>query len=150
MSGIGGWFRQLGYRLRAGMQRFMTGRYGTDTLNMTLLGVGVVICHLDYSVVWRYFSWSNQTLAMIALWTAAVYLARKHKNYWICALPATFMSAVSMTYFVAAPECLGLLWIPMGLAYSVYYPIAVVVGVGFVVLFLGIFLKSTKSTTLAK
>ena len=119
-------------------------------LTLPILGVGTLICQIDYSVVWRYFTWANQTLAMIALWAAAMYLFRNNKNHWICTVPAVFMSAVSMTYFVAAPECLGLLWIPMGLAYSVYYPIAVVVGVGFAVLFLGIFLKSTKSTTLAK
>jgi len=49
-----------------------------------------------------------------------------------------------MTYFIAAPECLGLLWTPLGLAYEVYYPIALVGGAGFAVLFLGIFLKATK------
>jgi hypothetical protein len=54
------------------------------------------------------------------------------------------MSAVSMTYFIAAPECLGLLWTPMGLAYEVYYPIACVAGIGFAVLFFAIFMKAAK------
>jgi carbon starvation protein CstA len=81
---------------------------------------------------------------MIALWAAAMYLFENKKNHWICTIPATFMSAVSMTYFIAAPECLGLLWTPMGLAYEVYYPIALVGGAMFAVLFLGIFLKATK------
>ena len=94
-----------------------------------LLGVGGVICHLDYSMVWRYFSWSNQTLAMIALWAASVYLAQNGKNYKICSYPATFMTAVSVTYFFSAPECLGILWSAMGLGMSVYYPIAVVAGI---------------------
>ena len=30
-------------------------------------------------------------------------------NYWICVVPATFMSAVSMTYFMMAGECMGLI-----------------------------------------
>ena len=59
------------------------------------------------------------------------------------------MSAVSMTYFIAAPECLGLLWTPMGLAYEVYYPIALVGGALFAVLFLGIFMKSIKKQGIA-
>ena len=72
-------------------------------LCVPLLAVGAFVGHLDYAVVWRYFSWTNQTLAMIVLWTASMYLFREKKNYWITAVPATFMSAVSMTYFFCAP-----------------------------------------------
>jgi carbon starvation protein CstA len=108
-------------------------------LTVPMLAIGAVICHIDYSIVWRYFSWSNQTLAMIALWAASVYLAQNKKNYWLTAVPATFMTGVSLTYFFAAPECMGLLWKPMGLAFETYYPIAVVVGLasaaGLLVLF---------------
>lgn len=112
-------------------------------MTVPLLGVGAVICHMDYSMVWRYFSWSNQTLAMIALWAAAVYLARQHKNFWICAIPAAFMSAVSLTYFTAAGECLGILWNALSIPMSVYYPIAVGVGIAAACLFMFIFLKKT-------
>ncbi len=113
-------------------------------LTIPLLGAGAIICQVDYSIIWRYFSWANQTLAMIALWAAAMYLLENKRNYWICAIPATFMSGVSMTYFVAAPECLGLLWKPMGLSFEVYYPIALVVGLICAVGFLAIFLKAAK------
>ena len=122
-------------------------------LTVPLLGIGAIICQIDYSVVWRYFSWSNQTLAMIALWAAAMYLAQNKRNYWICAVPATFMTGVSITYFFAAGECLGLLWKPMGIAESVYYPIAVVAGVIAAVGFLALFLKKSakyKTSTLAQ
>ena len=90
---------------------------------------------IDYQIIWRYFSWSNQTLAMIVLWAAAMYLAQNKKNYWIAAVPATFMSAVSATYFVMAPECLGL--IP-GLTdnAAVGYPVGIVVAIAFLALFL--------------
>mgnify|MGYP007020998344 FL=1 len=44
---------------------------------------------------------------MIVLWAASMYLFKEKKNFWITAVPATFMSAVSSTYFVLAPECLG-------------------------------------------
>ena len=114
-------------------------------LTAPLLGVGAIICHVDYSMVWRYFTWCNQTLAMIMLWAAAVYLAQHHKNHWICSLPAAFMSAVSMTYFVVAPECLGLLWGSVGLEMSAYYPIGVVFGVVVAVGLLAFFLKKIKA-----
>jgi len=45
-----------------------------------------------------------QSLAMIVLWAASMYLFKEKKNYWITAVPATFMSAVSCTYFVLAPS----------------------------------------------
>lgn len=44
MNGIGGWFRQLTQKLAMGTRRFMQGRYGTDKLNMAILGAGFVIC----------------------------------------------------------------------------------------------------------
>lgn len=60
-----------------------------------------------FQIVWRYFSWSNQTLAMISLWVATAYLIKKGKTKYgslITALPAVFMSAVSLTYILMAPE----------------------------------------------
>ena len=94
-----------------------------------LLLAGAVISQLDYNVIWRYFSWSNQTLAMIALWTASMYLFKNKKFYWITVIPATFMSAVSVTYFFYAPECLNL-------GTKIAYPIGIIAAV----VFLGIFL----------
>jgi carbon starvation protein CstA len=100
-----------------------------------VLGFGNTLGFIDYQIIWRYFSWSNQTLAMIVLWAAAMYLAQNKKNFWIAAVPATFMSAVSATYFVMAPECLGL--IP-GLTdnAAVGYPVGIVVAIAFLALFL--------------
>ncbi|MBO7238132.1 MAG: carbon starvation protein A [Elusimicrobiaceae bacterium] len=77
-------------------------------LSIPLLLAGVIISQLPYDVIWRYFSWSNQTLAMIVLWTATVYLYRKKRNYFLALVPAVFMTAVSGTYFLIAPECLHL------------------------------------------
>lgn len=47
MNGFGGWFRQLGERLRAGIRHFMMGRYGVDKLNLAILGVGAAACLLS-------------------------------------------------------------------------------------------------------
>lgn len=60
-----------------------------------------------FQIIWRYFSWSNQTLAMIALWVATAYLLKQGKYRFgslLAAFPATFMSAVSMTYILTAKE----------------------------------------------
>ena len=76
-------------------------------ITLPLLGVGALLTQLDFNVLWRYFSWSNQTLAMISLWVATAYLLKTHENKTVSlltALPATFMSAVSLTYILMASE----------------------------------------------
>ena len=45
-------------------------------ITIPLLGVSAVLTQLDFNVLWRYFSWSNQTLAMISLWVATSYLVK--------------------------------------------------------------------------
>ena len=60
-----------------------------------------------FEVIWRYFSWSNQTLAAIALWVSTAYLIRKGKHRFgslLTALPAAFMTAVSIAYILMSEE----------------------------------------------
>lgn len=80
-------------------------------VTLPLLGVAAVLTQLDFNVLWRYFSWSNQTLAMISLWAATAYMIREGHGRFsslVTALPATFMSAVSLTYILMAKEGLRL------------------------------------------
>lgn len=42
MKEFSGWFHRFGARLAQGLRRFMAGRYGTDRLNMVILGAGLV------------------------------------------------------------------------------------------------------------
>ena len=108
------------------------------------LGFGNTLGLLSYTVIWRYFSWTNQTLAMIVLWAGAMYLAKEGKNYLICAVPAVFMSAVSITYFFMAPECLGMIPALKNNTMAAY-PAGVIAAV----LFLSIFLRSAKKAKTA-
>jgi len=73
-------------------------------VSIPLFAVGLLLTQMDFSVIWRYFAWSNQTLAMIVLWTITVYLAQQKKLYWITLLPALLMTAVTSTYLLFAPE----------------------------------------------
>lgn len=47
MSRISGWFRQFSAKLSAALRSFMTGRYGTDRLNMVILCAGLFISLLS-------------------------------------------------------------------------------------------------------
>jgi carbon starvation protein CstA len=93
-------------------------------LAVPLLAIGYMITFLDYNVIWRYFAWSNQTLGMFVLWAGAVYLKRAGANHWIATVPATFMSAVSVTYILQAAEGFQL---PMSISYPAGILFAVVV-----------------------
>ena len=106
-----------------------------------ILGIGNALGKIDYTIIWRYFSWTNQTLAMIVLWAASMFLFYEKKNYWITAVPATFMTAVSVTYFMLGNECLGQ-FLNKGGVYNT--ALAYPVGILFAALFLGIFLYSIK------
>lgn len=94
-----------------------------------LFVVGFLISVLDFNIIWRYFAWANQTTAMIMLWAAASYLHRENKCHWIASVPATFMSAVSMTYILQAPEGFGL---PTTISYPGGLAIAVLIVLAFV------------------
>lgn len=61
-----------------------------------------------FNMIWRYFAWANQTLAVFTLWAITVYLTISHKIYWVTLIPALFMTAVCTTYICIAPEGLAL------------------------------------------
>ncbi len=115
-------------------------------VTIPLLGVGAVLTQLDFNVLWRYFSWSNQTLAMIALWVATAYLIKVNKNVWtslLTACPAAFMSAVSLTYILMAQE-------GFKLSASIAYPAGIIFAVALFAFYLVMVTKakSKKAATL--
>ncbi|AGB41343.1 carbon starvation protein, predicted membrane protein [Halobacteroides halobius DSM 5150] len=91
--------------------------------------IGIILSQVDFSIIWRYFAWSNQTLAMMALWAGAAYLAQQDKLHWIATIPATFMTAVSISYIFAAPE-------GFQLSLAIATPIGIITAGGALTLFL--------------
>lgn len=82
------------------------------TLPIFALTAGLMM--LDFNVLWRYFAWTNQTLAAFTLWACTVYLARHRRAYLVALLPAVFMTTVVVCYLFTAPspEGFGLGWAP--------------------------------------
>lgn len=99
-------------------------------ISVPIFAAAFGIMMIDFSVLWRYFAWCNQTLAVFTLWAITVYLARHKKLYLITLIPAMFMTAVSVSYILYAPT-------PEGFGLS--YPIAVGAGVAMAIIFLGLF-----------
>ncbi len=75
---------------------------------LPLFAVSLALNFVDFSVIWRYFGWANQTLAAVTLWAGAVWLARRGRWWWLAAAPATFMSVVTTSYILVEKVGLGL------------------------------------------
>ena len=73
-------------------------------LSLPLFMIAFGLTQMDFGIIWRYFAWSNQTLATVVLWTITAYLIYENKAFWITMIPAIFMTMVCSTYILIAPE----------------------------------------------
>ena len=87
-----------------------------------------------FNVIWRYFGWANQTLAVFMLWTATAYLVkyRGGMSFMLTLLPAAFMTAVCVTYL-----CVAKIGLNLPVTWNWY------IGISTFVLSLAVFLYST-------
>ncbi len=111
-------------------------------ITIPLLVIGAGLTQIDFDILWRYFSWSNQTLAMIALWVATAYLVKNNKHRFhslITSVPAAFMSAVSLTYILMAPE-------GFKLTAKVSYPVGIVFAVCLFALYIILSFRNKRET----
>lgn len=83
-------------------------------LPVFVLAAGLLVFSLidkeGFQVIWRYFAWGNQVLAMVTLWSITVFLAQLKKGTWylITLIPALFMTMVTVSFIlVAHKEGLG-------------------------------------------
>lgn len=96
-------------------------------ITIPLFAIGFILTRINFDVIWRYFAWSNQTLATVVLWTITIYLFRKRKPYIVTLIPALFMTAVVTSYIMLAPEGFAL---SKSIAYGIGF------GISFIVLIL--------------
>ena len=73
-------------------------------VSLPVFALCFLIMMLPYDALWRYFAWCNQVLAVFTLWTATVWLASQDRNYFITLIPALFMTCVTVSYIIFAPE----------------------------------------------
>ncbi|MDO5295414.1 MAG: carbon starvation protein A [bacterium] len=79
-----------------------------------LFATGFICNVIGFDTLWKYFGWSNQTLATIVLWLGAVYLRKNGNSGLIASIPAMFMTTVVGTF--ALNNKLMALCLPLGLS----------------------------------
>lgn len=100
---------------------------------LPIFGACFAIMMIDFDILWRYFAWCNQTLAVFTLWAATIYLARHDRFYIITLIPAMFMTVVCGTYILFAPS-------PEG--FGIDINISIIIAACIAALFLGIFCRT--------
>ena len=73
-----------------------------------IFAIGLVLNFIDFDVVWRYFSWTNQALATVVLWTIVVYHRREGYNMWVALLPAIFMTYICSSFVFISDQFFGM------------------------------------------
>jgi carbon starvation protein CstA len=92
--------------------------------------IGGILSQVDFNIIWRYFGWSNQTLATVVLWASAAYAVKRGVCHWLITFPATFMTATIISYICVAPE-----------GFKMPYNTSVTIGIVAAVVALGLFLS---------
>ena len=77
-------------------------------LAVPLFLVSFGLTFIDFSLIWRYFAWSQLIVATVVLYTASAYLMKKKQLYIIALIPAFVCTLISFAYILQAPEGLGL------------------------------------------
>ena len=72
-----------------------------------------------FALLWRYFSWANETIAVFAFAMIAVYMKNNNMPYIMALVPGTFYMYMVSTYIFHAP-------IGFGLNYTLSYILAAV------------------------
>ncbi|MFO7999824.1 MAG: carbon starvation CstA family protein [Marinilabilia sp.] len=101
-------------------------------ISLPLFAIGFVLSQLEFATIWKYLGLTNQVLAVVVLWTGAMYLVKAGKKHWMLSLPGTFMTTVCITYLLVAPVKNGGFFIDTDTGYFV----GILLGLASLVLFL--------------
>ena len=72
-----------------------------------------------FAILWRYFSWANETIAVFAFAMISVYMIKNNLPYLMAIIPGTFYMYIISTYILHAP-------IGFGLSYTISYILAAI------------------------
>lgn len=107
--------------------------------NRLLVAVPVLIIayfmtKIDFTLIWRYFAFSNMLLSTSVLWLATKYLFDRGTIHWIVSIPAIIGTCVTVSYIMTAG-------IGFGLPQELSQPVGIAVGV---IAFIGLLIAHNK------
>ncbi len=80
-----------------------------------MFAIGYAITLMNYDILWRYFAWANQTLAVFTLWAITVYLYLRGNRlmggkpyFMISLIPALFMTFIVTDFLFTSGQMMGL------------------------------------------
>ena len=77
-------------------------------LAVPLFLIAFGLTFIDFSLIWRYFTWSQLIVATIVLFAASAYLMKNDEHYIIALAPAVVCTLIAFAYILQAPEGLRL------------------------------------------
>jgi carbon starvation protein CstA len=92
--------------------------------------IAYMLTQIDFTMLWRYFSWANQATAAIALWIGTMYLYLKGKNYIVSMVPAFFITYMVCVYILHAQ-------IGFQLNLNISFIVGLILTIGLTLLFFG-------------
>ena len=63
-----------------------------------------------FAILWRYFAWANETIAVFAFAMISVYMMKKNMPYLMALIPGTFYMYIISSYILHAKIGVGLEW----------------------------------------
>lgn len=99
-------------------------------VTIPIFAIAILLTTINFATIWRYFGWSNQVLATVVLWAAAVYMLVEGKKTLFVLIPPMFMTVVVTTYILVAPEGFQLPYMP---SLSTGIVVALILGAWFLV-----------------
>lgn len=115
-------------------------RFGLSGILCVIILVLLLFSKLNaegFSILWRYFAWSNQTIAIFAFALITVYLYKAKKPWWISLIPGMFYAFIVSTYIFNAK-----------IGFNIPITIAYVMGVIFAGVYGGLILFGAKKSKL--
>ncbi|SES71149.1 carbon starvation CstA family protein [Thalassotalea agarivorans] len=67
-----------------------------------ILIIAYFMTKIDFSLIWRYFAFSNMLLSTSVLWLASIYIYRRNAFHWITSLPAIIGTSITISYIMTA------------------------------------------------
>jgi len=96
---------------------------------LPLFIIALVITQVDFSIIWRYFGFTNQLIATMVLWASSAYFVSEGKNYFLTLIPAVFMTSVVTTFLLMSKIGFNL---PLDISQYSGVAIAIILGIVFI------------------